>query len=101
MKLKSFQYMADLKTTVTSMSRFIFYFYIVMLTTARFNPGPGAYEPKTSISANGNYLIAGFKNSKAPTFSLPAMSAKAYGRKDNSPGPGAYNLKTGISDTPS
>ena len=87
---------------VTIINEINFSILIVMLTTARHNPGPGAYEPKTSISANGSYMIAGYKNSKAPTFSAPsAKGTGSGGRNSSSPGPGAYNLKVGISDNAS
>ena len=46
---------------------------IVMLTSARFNPGPGAYEPKTTITPTGEYFVSSMKNSKAPHFSLPKV----------------------------
>ena len=72
-----------------------------MLTTVRHNPGPGAYDPKTSITPNGNYFIASMRNSGAPFFSLPKVgkgSTVKVGGRDGSPGPGSYNIKTGISD---
>lgn len=72
-----------------------------MLTTARHNPGPGAYEPKTAISATGSYLVAGLKNSKAPCFSLPSLPRFNYEKRERSPGPGAYNLKIGVGDSAS
>lgn len=70
----------------------------MLLTTIRHNPGPGAYEPKTSITKDGKYYIASLKSSKAPTFSLPSLSR--FDNKDNHmvPGPGAYALKVGIAD---
>ena len=70
----------------------------MLLTSTRHNPGPGAYEPKTTISANGNYFISGMKNSKAPLFTLPSLDRFIYDKKERAPGPGAYSLKTGISD---
>ena len=44
-----------------------------MLTSARFNPGPGAYEPKTTLTPTGQYFVSSMKNSKAPHFSLPKV----------------------------
>ena len=41
------------------------------LTSQKFNPGPGTYEPKTSINKNGSYIVSTFKNSLTPTMSLP------------------------------
>lgn len=69
-----------------------------MLTTTRYNPGPGAYQPKTNFDPQGKYFIAGLSNSKAPTFSLPSLPRFSNGNKDTRPGPGAYDLKVGISD---
>lgn len=74
------------------------FIHLVNLTTQRNNPGPGAYEPKIGISSNGVYLVSGYKNSRAPNFSLPTLSRFAYGKNENVPGPGTYGLKTGISD---
>ena len=62
-------------------------------------PGPGAYDPKTTLSPNGSYMIAGIPNSKAPSFSLPSLPRFRESRLDQKPGPGAYNLKVGISDS--
>lgn len=45
----------------------------VMLTSTRHNPGPGAYEPRTTLSATGNYFVGTMKNSLAPNFSLPSL----------------------------
>lgn len=72
-----------------------------MLTSVRFNPGPGAYEPKNSINPTGDYFIASLKNSKAAHFSLPSLPRFRDTKRESSPGPGAYNLKVGISDTAS
>jgi hypothetical protein len=72
-----------------------------MLTNTRHNPGPGAYEPRTSISATGTYMLAGMKNSNATKFSLPSLSRFDHAEKERSPGPGAYSLKVGISDNAS
>ena len=35
---------------------------------AKLGPGPGQYEPKTSLSSVGQYWIAQYKGSKAPCF---------------------------------
>lgn len=74
---------------------------IVMLTTTRHNPGPGAYDPKVTINPHGTYYVATIPNSKAPTFSLPSLPRFKQSRLDTKPGPGAYNLKTGIADNAS
>lgn len=72
-----------------------------MLTTTRNNPGPGAYEPKTTINNDGRYFVATMKNSGAPTFSLPSLPRFQNEKADTKPGPGAYTLKIGISDNAS
>ena len=72
-----------------------------MLTSTRNNPGPGAYDPKTSIDPCGKYFIASIKNSGAPAFSLPTLSRFSYGKADRIPGPGTYAPKIGISDSAS
>ena len=69
-----------------------------MLTSTRHNPGPGAYEPKTTLSATGNYFVANIKNSMAPSFSLPSLKRFRQEKKLDAPGPGAYELKVGIAD---
>ena len=62
---------------------------LVLMTTVRLNPGPGAYEPKNQMNQTGQYLIAGVKNSKAPTFSLPSLKRFSVNDKHkNIPGPG-------------
>lgn len=71
---------------------------IVMLTSVRFNPGPGAYEPKNTITPTGEYYVSNMKNSGAPHFSLPKVSPGHNTKKDGSPGPGSYSIKTGLSD---
>ena len=70
-----------------------------MLTTTRHNPGPGAYDPKTSFDPSGNYFVSSISNSKAPTFSLPSLPRFSHSKLDTKPGPGAYTLKTGVGDT--
>ena len=70
----------------------------MLLTTARFTPGPGAYEPKTNLSKTGEYFVAKFKNSNAPSFNLPSLPRFKESKKETVPGPGAYTLKVGISD---
>jgi hypothetical protein len=72
--------------------------FIVMLTTQRYNPGPGAYEPKNSITPSGSYFVSTIKNSGAPSFSLPSLPRFDAKKKAAIPGPGAYSLKVGISD---
>jgi hypothetical protein len=44
-----------------------------MLTSTRFNPGPGAYQPKVTLDGKGKYFIGSCKNSLAPSFSLPSL----------------------------
>lgn len=63
--------MEEMQIIVTPIINYI----LVMLTSARFNPGPGAYEPKTSITPTGEYFISTMKNSKAPHFSLPKVKS--------------------------
>ena len=75
--------------------------FIVMLTTTRANPGPGAYDPKTMLSPNGSYYVAGIHNSKSHTFSLPSLPRFRQDKQDQKPGPGAYSLKAGMSDSAS
>lgn len=71
----------------------------MLLTTARYNPGPGAYDPKVGTNPTGEYFIASLHNSKAPTFSLPSLPRFRDDKKDvTRPGPGAYSLKVGIAD---
>jgi hypothetical protein len=72
---------------------------IVMLTSTRFNPGPGAYDSKNTIDSNGNYFIPTMKNPGTCTFKNPSNSkaGSMFGGNAN-PGPGAYNLKIGIAD---
>ncbi len=71
------------------------------MTTVRQNPGPGAYDSKTGMSLTGSYQIAGFKNSKAPSFSLPSLKRFNYDSKITVPGPQAYSPKIGIADSAS
>ena len=75
----------------------------ILLTSSRFNPGPGAYAPKVTISDKGKYPVAGYKNSLAPSFSLPSFKRFQNDETDmkKSPGPAAYAPKVGISDTSS
>jgi hypothetical protein len=69
-----------------------------MLTSTRYNPGPGAYDPKTSLTPTGEYFVGSLKNSGAQHFSLPSLQRFREEKRENSPGPGAYSLKVGISD---
>lgn len=69
-----------------------------MLTTTRYNPGPGAYDPKVGTNPTGDYFIASIHNSKAPTFSLPSLPRFKNEKKDTKPGPGTYSLHIGIAD---
>jgi len=54
----------------------------LVLTSARHVPGPGAYDPKTTLSPTGSYMIAGIPNSKAPAFSLPSLPRFRESRLD-------------------
>jgi hypothetical protein len=69
-----------------------------LLTSTRFNPGPGAYDPKTNFNPNGTYFVANIHNSKAPTFSLPSLPRFKDEKRDGKPGPASYQLKVGIAD---
>ena len=42
-----------------------------MQTTIRFNPGPGAYEPRPTLNDKGSYFVSKFKNSLATTIGPP------------------------------
>jgi len=69
-----------------------------MLTSTRFNPGPGSYDPKTNFNPNGTYFVASIHNSKAPTFSLPSLPRFKDDKSGSRPGPGSYQFKVGIAD---
>lgn len=52
--------------------------FIVNINEERKNkllPGPGAYDPKTTMSDTGTYFISKYHNSKASTIS-PSTSAR-------------------------
>lgn len=59
------------------------------------NPGPGAYAPKTGISANGSYFVSKFKDSGASTFSpKSSIRFKPHNKMTLAfPGPGTYKPK--------
>lgn len=54
-------------------------------------PGPGSYDPKTSLSGTGTYFLTKFQNAKTWTFGKAAkrdfLREKAF-----SPGPGSYSV---------
>ena len=89
--------MAEMRTTVR-IRTYVITVIPVNLTTQRQNPGPGAYEPRTTTNAIGKYFISTIKNTGAPAFSLPSLPRFDKERKHDVPGPGQYTLKTGISD---
>ena len=37
------------------------------------SPGPGTYEPKTSINTTGQYMVSNMHSALAPSFSMPSM----------------------------
>jgi hypothetical protein len=70
-----------------------------MLTSTRYNPGPGAYNPKTTMDPNGNYFLSTMRNNGTITFKSPSSNGpQGMFRGNSNPGPGAYNLKVGIAD---
>ncbi len=70
-----------------------------MLTSTRYNPGPGAYDPKTTMDPKGNYFLSTMKNNGSITFKpISASEGSGLFRGNSNPGPGAYNLKVGIAD---
>jgi hypothetical protein len=46
----------------------------VQLTSNRFIPGPGTYDPKTSINKTGVYTLSTMNNTMTPSFSVPTMN---------------------------
>lgn len=42
---------------------------IAALNSTRHNPGPGAYEPKTSINQTGKYVLSNMHSTLSPSFS--------------------------------
>ncbi len=66
--------------------------------STRYNPGPGSYKPNIEINKDGIYAYGKFKNSLAPTFSLPSFPRFKTQKVSNTPGPGQYNPKTSIVD---
>jgi len=78
--------------------------FIVTLTTQRLVPGPGAYEPRTSINRDGKFILSKMKSTLSPSFSLPKLGIKGKGgtvsspSNRNLPGPGAYTPKLMIGE---
>ena len=72
--------------------------FLVLFTSARFNPGPGTYDPKNNLDPQGKYFVAKIKNSGAPSFSLPSLQRFKESKIDTKPGPASYLLKIGIGD---
>ncbi len=62
------------------------------MTSVRFNPGPGAYEPKASINQAGTYILSSMRNTLTPSISLPSLDRGRgiYDVKPGIPGPGQY-----------
>jgi hypothetical protein len=71
------------------------------------NPGPGRYDPKSTINAKGSYFNSKHKSSMATTWNPP--SSKRFNQYEgmyaililaqksrNMPGPGMYSPKTSI-----
>ncbi|KRX08683.1 hypothetical protein PPERSA_07495 [Pseudocohnilembus persalinus] len=59
-----------------------------MLTTVRYNPGPGSHQLE-SINKSGSYFYRNFKSSGAPRFN-PASSTRFKDKNSFVPGPGQY-----------
>ena len=59
------------------------------------NPGPGAYAPKTGISAKGSYFISKYKDSGVSSFSpKSSIRFKPFNKTTLAfPGPGTYKPK--------
>jgi len=45
---------------------------VVFLTSAKYVPGPGAYEPKPSLNEKGNYFVSKYRNSLATSIDPPS-----------------------------
>lgn len=59
-------------------------------------PGPGQYDPKTDVNANGTYFVDKFKNSQAPVFPRQSrlVTLDISETRKITPGPGAYKAPT-------
>lgn len=66
-------------------------------------PGPGAYDPKTSMNLTGSYFVSKFKSTLGRSFghSIRVTATSGYNGKyggfwfkfiEHTPGPGAYRL---------
>ena len=63
-----------------------------MMSTVRFNPGPGSYEPKATVNDKGSYFVSKFKNSMAGLIDPPTSKRfKSPSVAVLNPGPGHYN----------
>lgn len=69
-------------------------------TSTRFNPGPGAYEPRDTINKSGQYAMSHMSNTLSPSFTNPSFGKGRNGEANSSksflPGPGAYSPKIDI-----
>ena len=67
-------------------------------------PGPGSYEPKTSLNKTGQYVVSNLKSAIAPSFSQPKLDPKEGRELEHVklmkyvPGPGSYTPKLNIGD---
>lgn len=65
------------------------------LTSSRFIPGPGAYDPKNSINSSGKYILSNMQSTLSPSFSLPSIKGRNSALDNTTaiknPGPGAYD----------
>ena len=57
------------------------------------SPGPGTYDPKTSLSTTGTYFLTNFQNIKTHSFAKAAKRDFAREKADT-PGPGAYGFQS-------
>jgi hypothetical protein len=53
--------------------RLILNLFIVLISTVKNNPGPGTYEPKTSMNLTGHYVMSNIGNTLTPSMSLPSL----------------------------
>ena len=78
--------------------------YNIDLQTVKGIPGPGAYEPKTSLNKNGLYVVSNLKSAVAPSFTQPKLGPHDGREIDHIkffkyvPGPGSYTPKLNIGE---
>jgi Sperm-tail PG-rich repeat len=59
-------------------------------------PGPGQYELKTDVNAQGTYFVDKYKNSQAPVFTKQSrlVTLDPSETRKITPGPGSYKMPT-------